>query len=676
MTNQDKIKRRALDKLDKLVKEELDYLKKNDRSLKDFKCPTIDSSFSEEELKEIAHSLEQLKSIHTLRTYCHERGIESDLFDKIQKTSQSVNKIPLFMKKNIISLLLCLLSITLFAQNNDVTLIVCGEGATKTDATQNALRSAIEQALGTFVSSNTEILNDSLVKDEIATVTSGNIKNYREISYSAGDNKCLVNLSVTVSPSNLINYVQSHGGQTELAGKAFAAQMKMEKLNIENEKKALNNMIRQLYLLLPDLFNYSIKVSNPKMISTEEGEVDATVFIEGNKNTKNFYQIIKSNLSSLSVPQNANIPEKHEVVFDGEIYWLRTTDWLYYWDHLVSCGIFHRLFGFKILTQNERTQLGYIDFFNDFYIGRYFNFYCCRRGYIKEFMSNTIAFNYYPHSKPGAPKHKLQLGDYEFVEIEYGKEKVVMMDIDHYYSISNKEILPFKSPFQNNVLNDFSIKMVIPIKMLEEIEVIKVSPIPYKSVVVPFKWSRPTRELKASLSSTRRWISVPSLNNEDEIRRIVQKYLHQQLDYKIQDINDRANPWRKEDYEKYNGVMREIILKLRSMFLRKAGETDACYAFRSYTPEFHIRLYLDRSPQPQTVEILRKRPEFLLESEYEYLYCWLKQKLELFFEDSKYLPGTIDGKEIKINELKVNYDLLRELYEIDKSYKRNKNKHD
>ena len=50
---------------------------------------------------------------------------------------------------------------------DDITLVVDGEGKDKTEATKNALRSAIEQSYGTFVSANTVILNDELVKDEI-----------------------------------------------------------------------------------------------------------------------------------------------------------------------------------------------------------------------------------------------------------------------------------------------------------------------------------------------------------------------------------------------------------------------------------------------------------------------------------------------------------------------------
>ncbi|MDO4827529.1 MAG: hypothetical protein Q4B16_08290, partial [Bacteroidia bacterium] len=87
------------------------------------------------------------------------------------------------MKCLLITLLACLLQLVAAAQQpNEVTLVVTGEGSTKEDATDNALRSAIEQAFGVFVSANTEILNDELVKDEIATVSSGNIRTFQELS--------------------------------------------------------------------------------------------------------------------------------------------------------------------------------------------------------------------------------------------------------------------------------------------------------------------------------------------------------------------------------------------------------------------------------------------------------------------------------------------------------------
>lgn len=95
---------------------------------------------------------------------------------------------------------------------NVVALVVNGTGKTKDEAIQNALRSAIEQAYGTFVSSNTEVLNDELVKDDIVTVSFGNIANYKELSSSqlTGDHY-EVSLRAVVSIDKLTSFAQSRG---------------------------------------------------------------------------------------------------------------------------------------------------------------------------------------------------------------------------------------------------------------------------------------------------------------------------------------------------------------------------------------------------------------------------------------------------------------------------------
>ena len=95
------------------------------------------------------------------------------------------------------------------SSEDEVSLIVSGDGLTKDDATKVALRSAIEQAFGTFVSSNTQILNDELVKDEIVTVSSGNIKKYDYISETYVSGKYHVTLNATVSIGKLITYAKS-----------------------------------------------------------------------------------------------------------------------------------------------------------------------------------------------------------------------------------------------------------------------------------------------------------------------------------------------------------------------------------------------------------------------------------------------------------------------------------
>ena len=144
------------------------------------------------------------------------------------------HKISSKMKK-ITLLLVSLLAINILSAQettDDFTLVVSSDGATKEEATHLALRSAIEQAFGTFVSANTTIINDKIVKDEIATVTSGNIKGYEEVNATQlQSGRYYVTLKATVSIGNLVSYAKSKGSSCELAGATFAQNVKLYKAN-------------------------------------------------------------------------------------------------------------------------------------------------------------------------------------------------------------------------------------------------------------------------------------------------------------------------------------------------------------------------------------------------------------------------------------------------------------
>ena len=169
------------------------------------------------------------------------------------------------MKKLFIIISLVFAGVSLSAQSvDDVTLVVSGDGATKEDATHVALRSAVEQAYGVFVSANTEIVNDELVKDEIATVTSGNIKSYQELSATILPNgNHMVSLQAVVSTKKLAAYAQSKGASCEFAGATFGANLKLIELNRQNTKKAFEHMVFQLKTFIPYLYERRLIVGNP-----------------------------------------------------------------------------------------------------------------------------------------------------------------------------------------------------------------------------------------------------------------------------------------------------------------------------------------------------------------------------------------------------------------------------
>lgn len=172
------------------------------------------------------------------------------------------------MKKGYIASMFLFFGLTLMAQPKEVTLVVTGEGVTKEEATNNALRIAIEQAFGVFVSSNSEILNDELVRDEIATVSSGNIKNYKEISYTdLSEWRKSITLETTVSVGKLIDYSKSHGSKAEFSGAVFGANQRLREQRKNNESIVVGNQVQQLNVLRKTLFNSSIKVKTPRVES-------------------------------------------------------------------------------------------------------------------------------------------------------------------------------------------------------------------------------------------------------------------------------------------------------------------------------------------------------------------------------------------------------------------------
>lgn len=148
---------------------------------------------------------------------------------------------------------------------DDVTLIVSGSDVTEKEATLNALRSAIEQVYGTFVSANTEILNDELVKDEIVSVSKGNVKNYEKVSVAQLPNgQTSVTLKATVSRSKLIKYAKSKGSSAEFEGQTFAMNIKLMELRSKNAMKAYEHMCEEIIALLRGgAFDYKVELGEP-----------------------------------------------------------------------------------------------------------------------------------------------------------------------------------------------------------------------------------------------------------------------------------------------------------------------------------------------------------------------------------------------------------------------------
>jgi hypothetical protein len=208
------------------------------------------------------------------------------------------------MKKFIY--LLLLLSVFTYAKagdNKTVTLITSGQGKTQDEAKQNALRNAIEQAFGAFISLHTEVVNDNLIKDEIISVSNGNIQKYEIISESALPNNSgyTTTLKTIVSISKLTSFCESKGMQIEIKGSLFAFNVIQKELAANNEKKALEELVLIAKNIAPKMFDYILSTNDP--ISNNNGSytLPLKVTIKINNNWETLHNTISEVLNSLSI---------------------------------------------------------------------------------------------------------------------------------------------------------------------------------------------------------------------------------------------------------------------------------------------------------------------------------------------------------------------------------------
>ncbi|NBO25156.1 MAG: hypothetical protein EBU93_08015, partial [Chlamydiae bacterium] len=140
---------------------------------------------------------------------------------------------------------------SIYGQDSEkkVTLIVIGKGESKDEAKKAALRSALEQAFGAFISSKTEIINENITQDELVSISNGNIQSFEEISDTYDGNLYIITLRVTVSVSKLIPFVSSKGITTEFKGRLFAFNIEQQQFNEQSEVKAISAMCEILKVI-------------------------------------------------------------------------------------------------------------------------------------------------------------------------------------------------------------------------------------------------------------------------------------------------------------------------------------------------------------------------------------------------------------------------------------------
>lgn len=198
-------------------------------------------------------------------------------------------------------------------------------------ALTNALKTATTQAFGAFVSTNTTIIDDEFVKDELVSVSSGNIISYQELGEVELDNGNIeLTVNVTVSVNNFTAFAKSKGSSCELSGNVLVQQVRLNKLNKKNAEKVIDNLCRQIELLAP--YCYIPKLGDVKLTAKKShdyrngysGEtiykLKADIILEpSEENINNIFSLISNTLISIA-PTNYSGIDVFDVYVEGLVY--------------------------------------------------------------------------------------------------------------------------------------------------------------------------------------------------------------------------------------------------------------------------------------------------------------------------------------------------------------------
>ena len=198
-----------------------------------------------------------------------------------------------------------LISETIFAQETKARVTVTATANDNIEAKNLALRSAIEQAFGAYISSSTEILNDQLIKDEIISISTGNIDSIHVISEETlSDGRTSITLLAVVSVNKLVTFCESKGYKVEFKGGLFSANLKQQKLNESAELLAVENICNVGKSIINRSFDYNLTVSQPQQDNSSGTEMWNLIYdvkVEPNANFAEFKSYVFENISKISM---------------------------------------------------------------------------------------------------------------------------------------------------------------------------------------------------------------------------------------------------------------------------------------------------------------------------------------------------------------------------------------
>lgn len=227
------------------------------------------------------------------------------------------------MRKFVVLIFIAFCSNLISAKENTVKVKVFGSGNTAELAVKNALRSALEQVNGAFISSRTEVFNQLITSDEIVSISNGAIVEYKVLKKTEVNNMFCVTIEAIVSASELVNYMSKNtSSSVSLKGDVFVSNVAQQKMNQKAEERALTNIFdvyKKIYLNSFDVkltvdapvscsqdsyFANSLRPTKGVKISASFFEINAHLTFVVNKNMKQAVSFLNENLKAISISES------------------------------------------------------------------------------------------------------------------------------------------------------------------------------------------------------------------------------------------------------------------------------------------------------------------------------------------------------------------------------------
>lgn len=152
------------------------------------------------------------------------------------------------MKNNLFLILLFCQINTVFSQET-VKIVTYGSGKTYESALSIALRSSLEQASGAFISNMAVVKNDSLIYDEVKSISNVTITKYNILAkvFDSANAVHTLTIEAEIVPEKFVSFAKSINNSIEFNGNAFIQNIKLNRLYKKNEVSILLQYLSQYF---------------------------------------------------------------------------------------------------------------------------------------------------------------------------------------------------------------------------------------------------------------------------------------------------------------------------------------------------------------------------------------------------------------------------------------------